>query len=99
MNYRSKIIATVSLALALTVGGAVAANATVKDVGGGRFEYFVDLGNSVNFASYYHPTAYHRASVENYAYGTVRKYANAGLTAMAEEHSTLWGNHAFWWKE
>jgi hypothetical protein len=87
------------LGAALILGGATSASAGFgHSVGGGTWNYFVDVNGKVNASEYYHPKDYHRATVQNPGYGTVRDYARGGLWATAYQHSYAYGNKAYWYR-
>ena len=87
------------LAGVLVASGASAAQAGYgHSVGGGIWNHFVDINGKTNASSYYHPTAFHRASVENPGYGLVRDYAGPKIWAAATQHSYAYGNKAYWYR-
>lgn len=100
MSTRSVLRAAgaVALTVALAGGGAVAAQAATHSVGGGTWIYYVDSNGPTNASEYYHPTAFHRATVQNPRYGMVRDYAGAGRWAAAYQRATASGNKAYWYR-
>jgi len=75
----SKAIGSIVLAVTLASGTAIAALATVEDVGGGTWNYGTSISgdNKTVWSNYVHPTNYH-SSTAIIASKNVKRYANAG---------------------